>query len=247
MESDSEGEVVFSDPIPILPALEAEDPNLFFGVPDLASIQPLSGSSTPELVQDYYDANNDLIYYGGYFSRNSTLQFAPSSVSPFALQVGVSVVSNITALVDLNSTISGITTYVQQLPYISEVPFRSDILFISFCLSFGFSGLAFSVIDILLLKSQNVIELFRTVGISEWTTYMGVMCYKSTTTFLPFFFLTIVLGLSTGLVLFGSAGRWLGTILLMIGYAYSSTPMGLLLAKRFIHGELKQVTSWFPG
>lgn len=229
--------------------MKTQDPNVFFGLPDLGnkSIHPLDIGSTPNRVQDYYDSSDKLTFFGGYYAENSTLQFAPSFVSPFALQVGLSIASNVTAWLDLNSTTSGIATHVQQLPYLSEVPFRSDILFIPFCLSFGFSGLAFSVIDILLLKSQNVIELFRTVGISEWTTYMGVMCYKSTTTFLPFFFLTVILGLSVGLVLFGSAGRWLGTILLMIGYAYSSTPMGLLLAKQFIHGELKQVASWFPG
>ena len=57
----------------------------------------------------------------------------------------------------------------------------------------------------------------------------------------------IVLGVSLGIVLFGNAGRWLGTILLCFGYAFSTSPQGLILAKRFIKSDFKSVANWFPG
>lgn len=84
-------------------------------------------------------------------------------------------------------------------------------------LSFGFAGLAFTVLDALLLKGNNIIELFRVGGITEWQTYLGVSAYKLGTTFVPFFTLTIILCFSLKSVLFGNAGRWLATILIMIG------------------------------
>lgn len=31
------------------------------------------------------------------------------------------------------------------------------------------------------------------------------------------------------------------------GYAYSGSPIGLILAKRFIHGNFKETANWFPG
>jgi len=31
------------------------------------------------------------------------------------------------------------------------------------------------------------------------------------------------------------------------GYAFSGTPLGLILAKQFIHGNFKETASWFPG
>ena len=41
-------------------------------------------------------------------------------------------------------------------------------------LSFGFAGLAFSVLDALLLKDNKTVDLFRVVGITEWLTYLRV-------------------------------------------------------------------------
>jgi ABC-type multidrug transport system ATPase subunit len=122
-----------------------------------------------------------------------------------------------------------------------------DLLLLPMMLSFGFAGLSFSVLDVLLLKGNNIIELFRVGGITEWMTYVGVTGYKLKTTFIPFFLVTLILGLSLKSVLFGNGGRWLGTILIMFAYAYSSTPMGLVLAKRFIKGDYKEVANWFPG
>lgn len=167
--------------------------------------------------------------------------------TPFALQIATLAISDYTALLNENVSFRSIATSVHQLPYISEESFRQDLLFVPFCLVFGFSGLVFSVLDILLLKSNNIVGLFRVAGITEWTTYLGVMMYKTMTTFVPFFLLLVILGLSVGLVIFGNAGRWLATIGLMLAYAYSATPMGLLLAKRFIHGDYKSVANWFPG
>lgn len=248
-DADTEGEIIESDPIRIAPILAGSESRNFFGVPSLEpnrTIYPLVAASAPERVQAYY-MGDELAFLGGQYAENETLQYEPDMVSPFALQIGIAVLSNYTAWLDSGMAIEGIVTNVQQMPYEGETVFRSDLLFIPFCLTFGFAGLAFSVLDILLMKGQKIIELFRVAGITEWTTYAGVMVYKFTTTFLPFFALTIILGLGFGLVLFGNAGRWLGTLLLMLAYAYSSTPMGLIMAKKFIHGEFKQVAEWFPG
>ena len=136
---------------------------------------------------------------------------------------------------------------VQQLPYISDAPFRVDLLVLPMCLAFGFAGLAFSVLDVLLLKGDNIIGLFRVAGITEWMAYLGVVSYKLLTTFVPFFTLVVILGLSLESVLFGNGGRWLGSILIMISYAYSTGPLGLIIAKRFIHSDYKSVANWFPG
>lgn len=223
-------------------------PARFFGVPMLGNfnpIQPLIPTDPPNTIEDYYQTG-ELPFLGGYFEGNSTLQYA-SELTPFSLQVATTVISNYSVWLNPNSTIDGISTSVQQLPYIAGAPFRVDVLFIPFCLSFGFAGLAFSVLDVLLLKGDNSIGLFRVSGITEWTTYLGVMMYKLTTTFLPFLTALVVLGFSVGLVLFGNAGRWLGSLLLMFTYGYSLTPMGLILAKRFIHSDYKSVSNWFPG
>lgn len=220
----------------------------FFGVPALDyfnPIQPLIPAEPPATIEDYYQVG-ELPFLGGYYEGNSTLQYA-SELTPFALQVATTVISNYSAWLNPNISIDGIATAVQQLPYIAESPFRIDLLFIPFCISFGFAGLAFSVLDVLLLKGDNSITIFRVSGITEWTTYLGVTAYKFTTTFLPFFVLLVVLGFSVGLTIFGNAGRWLGSILLMAAYGYSQTPMGLILAKRFIHSDFKSVANWFPG
>ena len=107
--------------------------------------------------------------------------------------------------------------------------------------------MAFSVLDVLLLKADNIISLFRVAGITEWTTYLGVMMYKFTTSFTPFFLLLIILSFALKSVLMGNGGRWLGTILVLFGYAYSTTPIGLILAKRFIHSDFRAAANTFPG
>lgn len=246
-EPDLEGETITNEAIVISPWLAGE--NRFFGIPTfddiINPIQPLIPSDPPVNIEDYYQPG-ELRFLGGYYEINSTLQY-DSEITPFALQVATAVISNYSAWLNPNIIIDGIAASVQQLPYIAGAPFRGDLLFIPFCLSFGFAGLAFSVLDILLLKGDNSVGLFRVSGVTEWTTYLGVMVYKLKTSFLPFFTLLLILGLALGLVLFGNAGRWLATILLMLAYAYSLTPMGLILAKRFIHSDYKSVANWFPG
>lgn len=116
-------------------------------------------------------------------------------------------------------------------------------------------------------------SVFRVLGITEWITYLGVTTYKLMTTFVPFFSLAVILCLALKSVLMGNGGRWLGTILIMIGkfvariklmtyslpshrqpficldtaYAFSSTPIGLILAKKFIQSSYKETANWFPG
>jgi len=97
------------------------------------------------------------------------------------------------------------------------------------------------------LKGDNIIEIFRVAGITEFYAYLGVTSYKVISTFLPFVILTIALGLALDSVLFGNGGRRLATIMTMILYAYSTCPLGLILAKRYIHSDFKAVGNWFPG
>jgi len=245
-EPEAQGNVFESPPIEISTALAGK--SRFFGIPETNNtdpIAPLVPVEAPSTIKDYFKAG-ELPFLGGYYGSNSTLQYN-LEITPFALQIAAAVLSNYKTMIVVNSTINGISTVVQQLPFVMESPIRMDLLFIPFCLSFGFAGLAFSVLDVLLLKGNNIIGLFQVAGITEWTTYVGVMVYKWVTTFVPFFILLLVLGLSLGLVLFGNAGRWLGSVLLLFAYAYSSTPMGLILAKRFIHSDFKSVAQWFPG
>lgn len=239
----SKGQTVINLPITVSTPWTAGE---FFGVESLPnrSISPLQPVSLPLDLADYFDSSLPMI--GGHFG-NLTLSYAPN-VDYFALQFGASVIANYSTWLGNSSILNdGIATSVQQLPYITESPFRFDLLFLPMMLSFGFAGLAFSVLDVLLLKGNNIVELFRVGGITEWTTYLGVTGYKLFTTFTPFFIVAIILGLALKTVLFGNGGRWLGTILVMLGYAYSSTPVGLILAKRFIKGEYKEVANWYPG
>ena len=240
----TEGETVSNPPIKVSTPWTASE---FFGVESLSnnSISPLQPIQQPLDLASYF--HGDLPIIGGHFAENLTLSYAPN-IDSIALQIAVAVVSNYSTWLGNSSTLNdGISTSVQQLPYITDNPFRIDLLLLPMMLSFGFAGLSFSVLDVLLLKGNSIIELFRVGGITEWMTYMGVTAYKLKTTFIPFFFMTIILALSLKSVLLGNGGRWLGTILIMLAYAYSSTPIGLVLAKRFIKGDYGEVANWFPG
>lgn len=242
------GQIIANDPIPLSPFIVGGRPSQFFGVPSIEGFNPISPlipSEPPGTIEDYFIDGAPPVF-GGFYEGNSTLQYAPE-VTPFALQIGVHILSNFSAFLDGNNVSSGIATTVQQLPYATDAPFRLDLLLLPMCLAFGFAGLAFSVLDVLLLKGDNIVGMFRVAGISEWMTYLGVMMYKFTTTFIPFFVLVITLGLALGSVLFGNGGRWLGTLLILLGYAYSTGPLGLIIAKRFIHKDFKSVSNWFPG
>lgn len=238
-----EEELVTPAPIAMSPYVAGTSPSLFFGVSELTEnpIDPLIPSDEPSSITEYFQEGASPVS-GGYWAVNTTLQYN-DTFNPFALQVGLQVLGSYTAVF---SGAEGISNNLVQLPYTTTV-FRVDLLILPIMLAFGFSGLAFVVLDVLLLKSDNIIGLFRVSGVTEWSTYLGVMLYKTTTTFFPFFVLVIVLGLALDSVLMGNAGRWLGTIMIMLGYAYSCTPMGLILVKRFIHKDYKAAANIFPG
>jgi hypothetical protein len=192
----------------------------FFGIPSNGTFNPFyplePSNDPPNSIKDYFLDGDLLPIIGGHYADNTTLQYEPE-LSPFALQLGVQVLSNYTAFLDPESGVDGIAATVQQLPYVKDALLRVDLLVLPLCLAFDFTGMAFSLFDVLLLKGDNIISLFRVAGISEWMTYLGVVVmYKCTTTFLPFFVLLIILGLPLQLVLFGNGGRWLGTIIVMI-------------------------------
>lgn len=243
------GELVLIEPIVLSPFLAGNDPSRFFGIPMIDGVDaifPIQPADAPDAIEDYFVADGAPPFIGGHYSGNTTLQYDPD-FSPFALQIGALILSNYTAILDTNITLGGIATTLQQLPYISEAPYRFDTIILPMCIAFGFSGMSFVVFDILLLKGDNIVGVFRVSGIDEWMTCLGIMMYKCTSTFLPFFLLVIIFGFALQIVLFGNGGRWLGTVLLMLGYAYSTTPMGLILAKRFITSDFKSVANWFPG
>jgi hypothetical protein len=74
------------------------------------------------------------------------------------------------------SGVDGIAATAQQVPYVKDALLGVDLLVLPLCLAFGFTGMAFSVLDVLLLlKGDNIISLFHVAGISEWMTYLGVV------------------------------------------------------------------------
>ena len=238
-------EYVVPSSIPLSPFLASGNPSQCFGIRELDGnpIAPLIPTDAPETLDDYF-TNGAFPITCGYWSLNNTLQYNQTQ-SPFALQVGLQVLANYTAL--LGGSATGLAAQLQQLGYTTQIGFRWDLLLVPMFLAYGFAGMAFSVLDILLLKADNIIGLFQVTGISEWATYLGVMEYKCATTFAPFFLLLIILGLALKSVLFGNAGRWLASILIMLLYAFSNTPMGLLVAKRFVKSNFRAVANVLPG
>ena len=240
------GTRVEPESIPITTFNAGNSPTRFFGMnsTDFPPIEPADTLTSIDQLTLQDDSTPPFI--GGYFAANRTIQYN-SDLTEWALQIGVAVLTNLTTQLNPNISMNGIATNVQQLPYTTETPFRLDLLLIPIVMAFGFVGLTFSVLDVLLLKGDNVFALFRVGGISEWSAYLGIAFYKVLTTFMPFFVLVIVLGLALGSNLFGNGGRWLAAIIIMLAYAYSTTPIGLILAKRFIRGNFKEVANWFPG
>jgi hypothetical protein len=246
------GDIVTSSPIHIGPLIQRaqEGGSLFFGLPSLdtpnSTSQVIFIDDSPATVEEYL-FEQSLPMLGGYFTDNMTLMFE-TNVDAFALQIGLSILSNHSALHTGSNITSGIATTIQKLPYEASEPiFRIELIILPLFISFGFVGLVFAVLDALLLKGDNIIELFRVAGISEWYTCLGITSYKLLTTFLPFFSLTILLGVALSSVLFGNGGRWLSSLLLLLLYAFSVAPQGLILAKKFIHSDYKSVSNWFPG
>lgn len=242
------GAVVTPDSILLSTYMAGDDQMQFFGAPNvtgdtqIATLFPLIATGEPDTLRDYFE-DASFPVFGGYYEGNSTLQYNPEN--PFSLQIALFALAQIVTA--FSGQFKSVATTLQQLPYISDAPFRVDLLILPMCMGFGFNGLAFSVLDVLLLKGDGIISLFRVAGITEWSTYLGVMCYKCTSSFAPFFVLVLILCTALKVVLMGNAGRWLGTIIVMLCYAYSTTPIGLILAKRFIHRDFKSVANWFPG
>jgi len=214
----------------------------FFGVPEICreAIAPLVPTDEPTDIKALF-ASGALPVSGGYWAFNRTLQYN-LTMSPFALQIGEAALADCSLW--LHGVEGGIQSRLVPLQY-EPTPFRLDILLVPLGLTFGFVGMVFSVLDVLILKSNNIFGLFRTVGISDWAVNLGICCYKCTTTFLPFFFLVVALGVGLESVAFGNAGRWLGTVLLLLCYAYAVTPCGLLLAT-FL-SDYKAASNSFPG
>eukprot|EP00526_Cylindrotheca_closterium_P003041 CAMPEP_0113643644 /NCGR_PEP_ID=MMETSP0017_2-20120614/22957_1 /TAXON_ID=2856 /ORGANISM="Cylindrotheca closterium" /LENGTH=1596 /DNA_ID=CAMNT_0000555187 /DNA_START=143 /DNA_END=4933 /DNA_ORIENTATION=+ /assembly_acc=CAM_ASM_000147 len=236
-----EGDIITNFPVDVVVGSEAS----FFGLPTFNGsnpISPLEQIPVPESLDDY-GTNPSLL--GGYYAENATLQYNPD-VDSLALQIAVSVLSSASAAIANNNTI-GISTTLQQVPYRAEAPFRIDMIILPLFLSFGFAGIAFVVLDVLLLRGDNIIEIFRVAGIPEFYAYLGVASYKVLSTFMPFVALVIILGIALDSVLFGSGGRWLATLITMVLYGYSTCPLGLILAKGYIHSDFKSVANWFPG
>lgn len=236
-----EGDIVINAPIEVARDSEAS----FFGLPTFNGSNPIEPFELIPVPQslDVYVTETSLL--GGYYAENATLQYN-LYVDSLSLQIAVSVLSSASAAIAKNDTV-GIGTTLQQVPYRADAPFRIDVIILPLFLSFGFAGIAFVVLDVLLLRGDNIIEIFRVAGITEFYSYLGVASYKVISTFMPFFTLVIILGISLDSVLFGSGGRWLATLLTMLMYAYSTCPLGLLLAKRYIHSDFKSVANWFPG
>lgn len=234
--------------VPLTSFSAGSSPSSFFGAGNFSQnmteqvFSPILLTKEPAGLEDLFAADSDP-FLGGFWASNQTLQYN-DTLSPFALQVGLQLLANATSF--MSGATSGIASELLQLPFTRET-FRTDLLLLPLMLVFGFSGLIFSVLDILLLKADNIIGLFRVTGISEWTTYKGVCVYKLASTFLPFFVLVVALGLGTDSVLFGNGGRWFGTILVLLGYAYSTTPLGLLLAKKYITKDYRNAANVFPG
>ena len=229
-----------------VPAHDGEAP--FFGLSSfndsLNTISSLKVIDAPTTIEEYF-VEQSSPFIGVYYAENTTLQYEPL-VDEFALPIGISILSNHSALLTgTNNITSGIATTIQKLPYDADLPFRIDLIILPLFITFGFAGVAFVVLDALLLRGDNIIELFRTAGINEWYTYLGVTSYKLLTTFVPFFSLVIILGLALGSVLFGNGGRWLATLLMMLLYAFSVAPQGLILAKKFVHSDFKSVVSCY--
>lgn len=238
-----EAEFIDPEPISVTTFLAGRSPMYFFGLFEIGdnAIAPMFPVTEPQDVADYFEVG--LPFLGGFWDRNQTLQYN-QTISPFVLQVGVQALNEYTAVT--NGLSESLSVYLVQLPYVTS-PFRVDLLLLPMLITMGFVGLVFSVLDVLLLKSDDIINLFRTSGISEWTTYQGIMLYKLVTSFLPFFAVVVILGSVLGSLLMGNGGRWLGTILVMLGYAYSTSPLGVIFAKRFITKDFKRAANVFPG
>ena len=218
-----------------------DTPMRLFGFSDLAgrSIDPLLPVPTLQNVSSYF--NETVSVFGGYYAQNQTLQHNDKA-SAYALQVSEMIYSNYEFW---KNGFEGVNVSISQLPY-KDSGFRIDIIILPIVISFGVVGLVLSVLDVLLLKSSNIFNLFRVAGVSDWQSYLGIATYKCITTYVPFMIVIIILGNAFQSVLFGNGGRWLGTVLLLLGYAFAVTPLGLLFSF-LLKSNFESAKNWFPG
>lgn len=227
--------------IPITPALALVNRDVirFFGLGAIGNFTGVEGDTNilllenPESLNEYFQLGP---FLSGYLSSNQTLQYNATE-NNFALQIGLQLFGGSTEPFEV---------WLQQFPYVAQA-FRTDVLLLPMMMVFGFSGVIFSVLDLLNLKADNIVSQFRVTGISELTAYLGVLLYKVSSTFLPFFILVIFLGYATDSTLFGNGGRWLAAIMTMLLYVYSTAPLGALIAKKFITRDFKAAATLFPG
>eukprot|EP01060_Flectonema_neradi_P027057 TRINITY_DN366_c0_g2_i1.p1 TRINITY_DN366_c0_g2~~TRINITY_DN366_c0_g2_i1.p1 ORF type:complete len:1258 (+),score=187.99 TRINITY_DN366_c0_g2_i1:13-3786(+) len=215
-------------------------PMRLFGFVDLPThpIDPLLPVPAFQSINEYFNGTTAVV--GGYYSQNETLQHF-TNFQKFALIVTEMVYSNYAFWSDGSE---GIDIHISQLPY-QEKGFRVDMIILPIVISFGVVGLVLSALDVLLLKSNNIFNLFRVAGVSDWQTYLGVATYKCLTTYLPFMIVIIILGNAFQSVLFGNGGRWLATVMLLLAYAFSVTPTGLLFSF-ILKSDFEKAKNWFP-
>lgn len=229
-------------PIEVHPSLGQPLASFFFGVPNVSDLSPIISTSEPASLGDFFSSGTP--YTGGYAGENGTL-FYNNTWNEFSVSVGLQILAN-TSTIEGGAP-AGIAPTLIQIPYPTTTGFNIALIVLPVCIAYGFAGLAFATIDVLLLKGDNVITLFRVAGINEFLANLGVALFKFVSAFLPFFFLMIILGLALSSVLFGNGGRWLATLLVMLTYAYSSTPLGLLFAQMLRSYDPDTVRKLYPA
>lgn len=244
-DATSVGELTPLKTTPVTPLLLGSQSVRVFGLGnESVQIGPLNVIFTDEPDSLDYFLDDATPVWGGYYAGNATLQYN-DDISFFSKQTLLQFVGSLLA-VSSGETDEGFSVTLNQVPHIADA-FRSDVLLLPMMLAFGFTGIIFAVLDLLLLKGYNVVSLFRVTGITEFMVYLGVLLYKVLLTFVPFFFLSIILGNAVGSVLFGNGGRWFATLLNFLAYCYSTAPLGALIAKKFIKSDFKTAASIFPG
>jgi len=235
--------LVTTPDISIEPLLLGLSPSLYFGLSSQLqghSILPMLAASPPAEVGDYFSG---MPVSCGYFASNTTLQY---SSSYFALQVCEQIAASATMWTQGASNSSGMNITLVLLPYESTMVVNIGTIILPLCIFFGVTGMAYVTLDVLVLKSAKVFDLFRVAGLGEMYCYAGIWIYKFLVSFVPATILIIVLGLALGLPIFGNAGRWLGTLILLCLYAFATPPGAFVLGKLLI-SDYDSAKNWFPG
>jgi len=213
--------------------IEMPDQNpIMFGIPNSNFSQP------PLVFQKQVPQDLEAgIYVGGIVSENQTLMF--NITTPLSLPVVLNTVTNYT----LSGIGKSVSMYIGQLPYTPRF-FDFVVMFAPMLFGFGTFGLAYSIIDVVLLKERQINELFHVVGIEPLMIYTGVAIYKLLMVFLPSLTCILVFGFSFANPIMGNGGRFLATILLLSSFAFAVIPFGMNLSPLFKNVE--SCKNWFP-